>query len=141
MSASTLNLVLKNDLSELTRLADAIETHGETRGWPMKWIMNAHLSLDELITNIISYGYADTDEHEICVTLTEQDGSLRIVLEDDAIEFNPFSDAPEPDLDASVEERRIGGLGVYFVKSLMDEVFYERRDDRNRITLTQQPPN
>ena len=141
MPASTLSLVLKNDLSELARLAEAIETHGESRGWPVKWIMNASLSLDELITNVISYGYPDTDEHEIHVTLTDQGSALLIELEDDAIAFNPFSEAPEPDLDASVEERRIGGLGVYFVKSLMDDVFYERRDGRNRITLTQQAPS
>ena len=140
MPTSTLTLILKNDLSELTRVAEAIEAHGEARGWPMKWIMNSNLSLDELITNMVSYGYLDTDDHEIRVTLSEQEGSLVIVLEDDGIAFDPFSQAPEPDLDANVEERRIGGLGVYFVKSLMDTVLYERRDGWNRVTLTQQPP-
>jgi anti-sigma regulatory factor (Ser/Thr protein kinase) len=138
---STLTLNVKNDLTELIRVAEAIETHGEARGWPMKWIMNANLSLDELITNIVSYGYADTDEHEIRITLTEQEETLVIVLEDDGIAFDPLSQAPDPDLDASVEDRRIGGLGVYFVKSLMDEVSYERRDGWNRITLTQRPPS
>ena len=137
MPAPALTLTLKNDLAELTRVAEAIETHGESRGWPMKWIMNATLSLDELITNIVSYGYRDREEHEILVTLTEEDGALVVVLEDDGIAFDPFSAAPEPDLEAGVEERRIGGLGVYFVKSLMDEVAYERRDGRNRITLIQ----
>ena len=140
MPTSTLTLILKNDLSELTRVAEAIEAHGEARGWPMKWIMNSNLSLDELITNMVSYGYLDTDDHEIRVTLSEQEGSLVIVLEDDGFAFDPFSQAPEPDLDANVEERRIGGLGVYFVKSLMDTVLYERRDGWNRVTLTQQPP-
>ena len=130
---------MKNDLTEFVRVAEAIETHGEARGWPMKWIMNANLSLDELITNIVSYGYSDTDEHEIRITLTEQEGSLVIVLEDDGAAFDPFSQSPEPDLDASVEDRRVGGLGVYFVKSLMDEVSYERRERWNRITLTQRP--
>ncbi len=137
MPAPALTLTLKNDLAELTRAAEAIETHGESRGWPMKWIMNATLSLDELITNIVSYGYRDREEHEILVTLTEEDGALVVVLEDDGIAFDPFSAAPEPDLEAGVEGRRIGGLGVYFVKSLMDEVAYERRDGRNRITLIQ----
>ena len=136
---STLTLNVKNDLTELARVAEAIETHGEARGWPMKWIMNANLSLDELITNIVSYGYSDTDEHEIRITLTEQEGSLVIVLEDDGAAFDPFSQSPEPDLDASVEDRRVGGLWVYFVKSLMDEVSYERRERWNRITLIQRP--
>ena len=140
MSAPPLTLTLKNDLAELTRAAEAIETHGESRGWPARWVMNATLSLDELITNIVSYGYRDREEHEILVTLTEKDEALVVVLEDDGIAFDPFSAAPEPDLEAGVEERRIGGLGVYFVKSLMDEVAYERRDGRNRITLIQRTP-
>ena len=140
MSAPPLTLTLKNDLAELTRAAKAIKTHGESRGWPARWVMNATLSLDELITNIVSYGYRDREEHEILVTLIEKDEALVVVLEDDGIAFDPFSAAPEPDLEAGVEERRIGGLGVYFVKSLMDEVAYERRDGRNRITLIQRTP-
>ena len=130
-----LTLTLKNDLSELARSAEGIESHGTARGWPPKWITNVNLSLDELITNVVSYGYRDREEHEILVTLTERGRSLEVVMEDDGIAFDPFSDAPEPDLGAGLEERRIGGLGVHFVKALMDEVAYERRDGRNRITL------
>ena len=135
MTLTTLTLTLKNDLSELARCAEAIEAHGESRDWPMKWIMNVNLSLDELITNVVSYGYRDSGEHEIRATLTEREGSLVVVLEDDGREFDPFSEVPEPDLEAGVEERGIGGLGVHFVKSLMDEVAYERRDGCNRVTL------
>ena len=137
MSAPALRLTLKNDLSELSRIADGIESHGESRGWPTKWIMNLNLSLDELITNTVSYGYQDTDEHEIHVTLTERTGSLVVVVEDDGMAFDPFTAAPAPDLEADVEDRPIGGLGVYFVKTLMDEVAYERVENCNRITLIQ----
>ncbi len=140
MSAPALVLTLKNDLTELARIAEEIGPHGESRGWPAKWVMNLNLSLDELITNIVSYGYRDSDEHEIRVTMTEQSGSLVVVLEDDGMAFDPFTDAPEPDLEAGVEERPIGGLGVYLVKTLMDEVAYERLDGRNRITLIQRTP-
>ena len=137
MPAAALLLTLKNDLSELSRIAEEIESHGNTRGWPARWIVNLNLSLDELITNTVSYGYRDTDEHEIRVTLTEQDGTLVVVVEDDGVAFDPFTAAPAPDLEADVEERPIGGLGVYFVRTLMDEVAYERVDDRNRIMLIQ----
>ena len=137
MSAPALRLTLKNDLSELSRIADEIESHGESRGWPTKWIMNLNLSLDELITNTVSYGYQDTDEHEIHVTLTERTGSLVVLVEDDGVAFDPFTAAPAPDLEADVEDRPIGGLGVYFVKTLMDEVAYERVENCNRITLIQ----
>ena len=140
MSARALRLILKNHLSELARIAEEIEAHGRACDWPAKWILNINLSLDELITNIVSYGYRDADEHEIRVTLTEQDRSIVVVVEDDAVAFDPFTSAPAPDLEASVEERRIGGLGVYFVKTLMDEVAYERVDGVNRITLVQRAP-
>ena len=140
MSAPALVLTLRNDLSELARIAEVIEAHGESCDWPMKWILNLNLSLDELITNIVSYAYQDSEEHEIHVTLTERNGSLVTVLEDDGMAFDPFTMVPEPDLDADVEERRIGGLGVYFVKTLMDEATYERLDGRNRVTLIQRSP-
>jgi anti-sigma regulatory factor (Ser/Thr protein kinase) len=140
MSGPALLLILKNDLSELARIAEKIESHGESRSWPAKWIMNLNLSLDELITNIVSYGYQDTDEHEIRITLTERDESLAVVVEDDGMAFDPFTAVPVPDLEADVEERPIGGLGVYFVKTLMDEVAYERVDNSNRITLIQRTP-
>ena len=140
MAARALRLILKNHLSELARIAEEIVAHGEACDWPAKWILNINLSLDELITNTVSYGYRDADEHEIHVTLTEQDRSIVVVVEDDGIAFDPFTSAPAPDLEAGVEERRIGGLGVYFVKTLMDEVAYERVDGVNRITLVQRAP-
>lgn len=139
MSAPALLLTLKNDLSELSRIAEEIESHGESRGWPTKWILNLNLSLDELITNTVSYGYQDTEEHEIHVSLSERNGSLVVVVEDDAAAFDPFTAASAPDLEADVEERPIGGLGVYFVKTLMDEVAYERVENCNRITLILRP--
>lgn len=140
MTAPTLILTLKNDLSELARIAEEIESHGESNGWPEKWILNLNLSLDELITNTVSYSYQDTDAHEIRVTLTERNGSLVVVVEDDGMAFDPFTAAPAPDLEAELEDRPIGGLGVYFVKTLMDEVAYERVDNCNRITLVQRTP-
>ena len=121
MSAPTLTLNLKNDLFELARIAEEIEAHGESHGWPAKWILNLNISLDELITNIVSYGYQDCEEHEIRVTLTNRGGSLMVVLEDDGIAFNPLTSTPEPfstslsysskkRLRASASSRRRGSL-------------------------------
>jgi anti-sigma regulatory factor (Ser/Thr protein kinase) len=135
MSSPALTLTLKNDLSELARIAEESKAHGESRGWPSKWILHLNITLDELITNIVSYGYPDAGEHEIRVTVTDRNGELVTVLEDDGVAFNPFTQAREPDLHASVAERRIGGLGVYFAKTLMDHTAYERIANSNHITL------
>ena len=141
MPRSSLALILKNDLSAIARSAEAIEAHGKSRGWPMKWIMNVNLSLDEMISNIVSYGYRDDGEHEILVTLTEQDDALVVDLEDDGAAFDPFTDAPEADLESGLMEREPRGLGVHFVKSFTDKATYERRDGRNRVTLVMWRPD
>ena len=140
MTHSTLALTLNNDLSAISRSAEAIEDHGRARGWPTQWIANVNLSIDELVSNLISYGYRNDEKHEILVTLTENDEALVVVLEDDGVAFDPFTDAPEPDLESGVGERELTGLGVHFVKSFIDDTAYERRDGRNRNTLILRRP-
>ena len=137
---TTLALTLKNDLSEVVRSAKAVEAHGEARGWPPKWITSVNLALDELLSNVINYGYRDNDEHEILVTLSERDGALEVVLVDEGVAFDPSTDAPDPDLESGLEVRETKGLGVHFVKSFMDEIAYVRRDGRNHTTLILQAP-
>lgn len=137
MTTSELKLTVKNDLAEIVRVSEAIEAHGAAHGWPDHWVFNPSLVLDELITNVVSYGYGDTEEHEIHITLSEKDGLLVVTMEDDGVAFDPFSEAPAPDLDADLQDREVGGLGVHFAKSLVSEYTYERRDGRNLITLVQ----
>ena len=139
-TGASLTLTLVNDLTAITRGVEAIEAHGMSRGWPAKWILHASLSLDELVSNVISHGYRDSDEHEIVVNVTEEDAALVVVLEDEAVAFDPFTDAPEADLDSALGDRDPRGLGVHLVKSFTDEAAYERRDGRNRTTLVLRHP-
>lgn len=134
----TLTLTLRNDLTEITRIADEIEAFGEAHGWAMQWIYNTNLALDELITNSISYGALDDRDDAIRVTLRVDDGTLTVVMEDDGAPFNPFEEAPVPDLDADVDDRNIGGLGVFFVKTIASDYNYQRIDGINRVTLVQE---
>jgi anti-sigma regulatory factor (Ser/Thr protein kinase) len=91
---------------------------------------------EELFTNIISYGYTDDAEHWIETTLSLEHGTLIMRIEDDGIPFNPL-EAESPDLDSSLEERCIGGLGVHFAKHFAKDVFYERCGNKNILTLKQ----
>ncbi len=134
----TLILALRNDLTEITRIADEIKSFGEAHDWELQWIFNTNLALDELITNSISYGKLDDRDDAIRVVLSVDEGTLTVVMEDDGAPFNPFEDAPVPDLDADVEGRRIGGLGVFFVKTLTSDFNYQRVGGINRITLVQE---
>jgi len=133
----TLEVVIVNERSELERLAVQAEKFIAAHQIPEKLGFSLNLSLDELITNIISYGYDDTARHEIRITFSVEDGFLVTEIVDDAKAYNPFTEAPEPDLDAEVVDRPIGGLGVFLVKEFMDRVSYAREDGRNIVKLWQ----
>ncbi len=130
-----LSLTLKNELSEIPRIAEAITSYGRSNHWPSVWISNANLVLDELITNTVSYGHIDKLEEAIQIDLINEGDQLVIIMEDNGVEFNPFEEVIEPDLDSDIGDRLIGGLGVYFVKILTCEHSYERVGNSNRIRL------
>jgi anti-sigma regulatory factor (Ser/Thr protein kinase) len=97
-------------------------------------LFEANLALDELFTNIISYGFDDKNEHTIRITISLQNDELVFNIEDDGMPFNP-TEAETPDLECTIEECRIGGLGIHLAKNLMDEVCYQRCKDKNILTL------
>ncbi len=128
------SLRLHNRLLELDRLADAVEAFGEAHGLPAKLRFQIRLVLDELLTNIINYGYADEGEHLIAVAMSQEGRRLRFVIEDDARPFDPLT-AGAPDLTTMVDQRQIGGLGIHLVRTIMDRVAYERVGGINRLIL------
>jgi len=113
-----------------------VEEFGQRYGLSQKQVFNLTLVIDELITNILSYGYTDLEEHFIEVTLGIDGDRLIIEIRDDAEPFN-ILEAPEPELDLPVEERvrPVGGMGVHIVKKLMNCIEYRREDGRNVLRL------
>ena len=134
MSKKSYSFELKSSLSELDRLCENLETFGKKFGFSKKLIFEINLALDELFTNIISYGFKDDDEHVIKITLTPDKDELCLCIEDDGMPFNPI-DFETPDVSCSVEECKIGGLGIHIMKKLMDDVCYERCGDKNVLNL------
>ncbi len=130
--APRLDIRLKNQLPEIHRLADLVDAFFSDRGLPPKLSYNFKLALDEIITNIVSYGYDDENEHAIDVRLEVIDGVVEAEVVDDAKAYNPL-DAKEPDVTADLDDRPIGGLGVFFVKELMDDVRYRYENGRNHF--------
>jgi anti-sigma regulatory factor (Ser/Thr protein kinase) len=129
-----MELNLKNDLSELHRLSAAAEAFARANGMDETETYNLLLVLEEVITNIISYGYTDEAVHGITVTITLENRELTLRITDDAREFNPLEKAM-PDLNAPLDERPIGGLGIALFRSIMDSIEYRRVNDRNILTL------
>jgi len=129
-----LEIKLHNKLSELDRFNQALTEFGRQHRLPDKVMHDLNLALEEILTNIISYGYIDSREHEIRVSLSARPGEVRAEVEDDGQPFNPL-EAPEPDITKPLEERTIGGLGIHLVRKLMDALEYKRRADRNILTI------
>lgn len=123
-------------LDELSALHDFFDNLAEEAGWTVRITNEFKLCCEELVTNTISYGYAEQHTAkgiEIAVYSLPHDVTVEIT--DQATPFNPF-EAGEPDLTLDVENRPIGGLGVYFVKQMMDETLYERTQPAgNRLIL------
>ncbi len=99
-----------------------------------KVVFHVNLVLEEILTNIIAYGYADSDEHYISIGIFLAEGELVIQVADDGRPFNPL-EAPEPDLESPLEERPVGGLGLHLVRSLMHEFEYERNEGQNLLVM------
>ena len=125
---------LHNDRSEIPRLAEEIE-HLEEAGVGPADIARLQLSLEEVVTNTIDYGLPVGGMYEIDICAKVEDGVVEVTVEDDGVAYDPTTETPEFDPDQSMEERRIGGIGVHLVRTLMDEVSYLRVGDRNRLTV------
>lgn len=132
-----LELVLSNELSELERLAAVVDDFVERNDLAPAIAFKLNLCFDELITNIMSYGYGDGAQthHDIRIRLETDGVEVRAEVEDDSAPYDPFVEAPAPDLGDDIDERRIGGLGVFLVKKMMNRVAYRREGDRNLIQL------
>ena len=134
MAKKKYSFELKSSLAELDNLCLNLETLGEKIGLSKKLIFEINLALDELFTNIISYGFSDEEEHTIKVTIIPQKGKICLSIEDDGIPFNPI-EFETPDVACSVENCKIGGLGIHIMRKLMDDICYQRCGDKNVLTL------
>lgn len=127
-------ITLKNDIREIRRLAKMLRDWGEERGWPEEVIADLHLAGEEVVANIIHYGYDDDDEHEIAVRCVLKPGEVVLRVKDSGRAFNPL-DAPPPRIDIPLEERQVGGLGIHLVRNVIDELDYRREDGKNILTM------
>jgi serine/threonine-protein kinase RsbW len=126
---------IPSQLEALSALADAVD-HA-LAPWP-HLAFSVNLCLDELITNTILHGLSGSPDHWIDIEIKHKDQKIQIVIQDDAPFFDPFLQAPEPNLDLDVATRPIGGLGVYLVKQTMDHAQalpYLPNRSGNRIVL------
>ncbi len=97
-------------------------------------IRKIKVALDDLLNNIVSYGYPDAPTRGIEILLEISNQRLSVTVIDDGIPFDPLDQKP-PRTDESVEDRQIGGLGVHLVRSLADDASYRRENEKNVLTI------
>lgn len=131
---TTFSTTLKNHLSEVTKLHETLEEFGRTQQIPESVLSSMDLALEEILTNIISYGYQDTQEHDILLRLILEGEELIAEVVDDGKPFNPLN-VPDPDVTLPIEDRPIGGLGIHLTKKMMDGIDYAQLDGKNLLRL------
>jgi len=129
-----LAISIANRAGELARVADLLDRFGAEHGLDSEVVADMQIALDEVLTNIGKYAHADNAAQQIDICLTVRENVLEAVIEDGGAPFDPLQVA-SPDLGAPLQQRRVGGIGIHFVRNLLDEVSYERTGDRNRLVL------
>jgi len=129
-----ISVELKNDLTEIVRMSQIIDEFCASNKLPPDTVFALNLSLEEILANVIAYGYDDHNEHVINVRMNLHQGQVYIEVEDDGKPFNPL-EVDAPDIDKPLEERPIGGLGIHLVKNHMDSLQYKRKDERNLLIM------
>jgi anti-sigma regulatory factor (Ser/Thr protein kinase) len=132
--ADELALEIKNTFESVHSTNETVSRWLAERKAPAEIQYFANLAIEEFVTNSIKYGYEDANEHVIEVSLSLSNGELAMTLTDDGRAFNPLQ-APPPDLHLAVEERPVGGLGIYLVRKMSDRMEYAREGTRNRLTF------
>ena len=127
-------IVLANEISEISRLNGFIEDIGEEFSLTPDVVFNLNLVLEEAVVNIINYAYPKEEHQSIYLSARLHEGSIVLILTATGKEFDPTM-APEADVTLSADEREIGGLGIFLIRQIMNEVRYERIDGKNILTL------
>jgi anti-sigma regulatory factor (Ser/Thr protein kinase) len=127
-------LELSADLNNLPAFLNEVRSCARNMNFDSTSVLQIELAVEEVIVNIINYAYSD-GEGSVCLTCEEQKNKLVLKIIDSGRPFD-INLAPAPDTTASVADRKIGGLGLFFVKKMMDNVLYERKNGKNILTLT-----
>ena len=128
------SIILANDISEINKLSQFIDEIGEEFSLTPDIIFNLNLVLEEAVVNIINYAYPKEEHQSIFLSAKLQDGSIVFVLTDTGKEFDPTMPR-EADITLSAEDRPIGGLGIFLIRQIMNQVKYERIEGKNVLTL------
>ena len=128
------SLTLKNDISDVGTLGDFVKDLSARLGFSTKPAHDLRLAVEEIVVNVMNYAYPD-QEGTVRLDVRSDGQVVHITVKDDGIPFDP-TEVELADTTLSVEERPIGGLGIFLARGLVDSIHYERIEDQNVFTLS-----
>ena len=134
MKHPEIKLTVKNRIEDLLRVNSIFESFATQHEINGRLRYHLLVSIEEILTNIIKYGFDEQGVHPIHITFRCVEEHIEMEFEDRGREFNPL-ETEEPDFDTPVAERQLGCLGIHLVKKMMDETKYRREGDRNILLL------
>jgi serine/threonine-protein kinase RsbW len=126
-------LTINADINEIPRVSAALEQVMQVYSFSNEEILDTQLAVEEAVTNIIMHGY-EGRAGEIRITCHATRGIIEIQVEDTAPPFNLLS-IPDPDFTAGIQDRRLGGLGIFLIRRVMDDVMYRNDKGKNILVL------
>lgn len=123
-----------NDLAEIERLAAFVDDLAAELDLSPGIAMNINLALEEAVVNVINYRYPQDQLHEMTLRVSSSEQQLIFVLSDSGVSFDPTRVA-EAEVTLPLEERPIGGLGIFLIRKIMNEVTYERIAGKNKLIM------
>ena len=130
----TRRLVLPNDIETIPQLNEFIDLVAEEVGLDMSLTMSLNLAMEEAVVNVMDYAYPDSQKGNVDIEVTADQEWMTFVITDTGIAFDPTT-KEDADTTLSAEERPIGGLGIFLVRQLMDDINYKREGNKNVLTL------
>ena len=127
-------LILKNRRSEIRILANGVMAFGKENDLPQDALNDTRLALEEMFSNIVSYGFEDDREHEIVMEIEVSADVLTMKIRDDGRPFNP-TEYSKPNLERPLDEREVGGLGIHLVRHVIDQWEYKSEQGKNILTM------
>jgi len=132
--ANSLSISFQNDMQELTHVLQLVNVFLEPRELHSKLVYAVNLILEEILVNIIKYGYDDEDSHEIEVRIGVEEEEVALTVIDDGKEFNPLT-VPRPNHSKSAMDRIEEGLGLQFVRHMRNAMEYRREGEKNILSI------
>jgi len=134
MYEGSITIRITAKVQEIERLHRLVGQFGQLHEIPSRALYSVNLALDEVVSNVVLYGYDEPSDDTITVHVETSGENLLASVQDSGREFDPLS-VPIPDLSLTLDARKIGGLGIHLMRSLMDEVQYRRSDGKNILSM------